>query len=79
MCHGSEVVGFGRLLRRYCIDNGAMIAQAGVLSFLYNGETKLADTVCSQRYRTNEMEKLWPCCILVYTLLCFLSRYFVGA
>ncbi|CBK22072.2 uncharacterized protein [Blastocystis hominis] len=46
--------------QRYCIDNGAMIAQAGVLSYLYNGETKLADTVCSQRYRTDEMEILWP-------------------
>ena len=45
--------------QRYCIDNGTMIAQAGVLSYLYNGATQLADTVCSQRYRTDEMPIVW--------------------
>lgn len=45
--------------QRYCIDNGTMIAQAGVLSYLYNGATRLADTVCSQRYRTDEMPIVW--------------------
>lgn len=35
---------------RYCIDNGAMIAQAGVYTYLYNGAIELKDTVCSQRY-----------------------------
>lgn len=47
-------------MNRYCIDNGTMIAQAGVLSYLFNGATKLEDTVCSQRYRTDEMEIVWP-------------------
>lgn len=45
--------------QRYCIDNGTMIAQAGVLSYLYNGPTELKDTVCSQRYRTDEMKIVW--------------------
>ena len=45
--------------QRYCIDNGTMIAQAGVLSYMYNGPTELKDTVCSQRYRTDEMEIVW--------------------
>ena len=45
--------------QRYCIDNGTMIAQAGVLSYMYNGPTDLHDTVCSQRYRTDEMKIVW--------------------
>ena len=45
--------------QRYCIDNGVMIAQAGVLSYMYNGATALEDTVCSQRYRTDEMPIVW--------------------
>ena len=45
--------------QRFCIDNGTMIAQAGVLSYMYNGATQLADTVCSQRYRTDEMPIVW--------------------
>ena len=65
MRHGPKVVLSAILPFRYCIDNGAMIAQAGVLSYLYNGETKFADTVCSQRYRTDEMEILWPCSYFV--------------
>lgn len=35
---------------RYCIDNGAMIAQAGVLQFQYGDATPLTDATCSQRY-----------------------------
>ena len=45
--------------QRYCIDNGVMIAQAGVLSYMYNGATALEGTVCSQRYRTDEMPIVW--------------------
>ena len=44
---------------RICLDNGVMIAQAGVLSYMYNGATALEDTVCSQRYRTDEMPIVW--------------------
>jgi N6-L-threonylcarbamoyladenine synthase len=35
---------------RYCIDNGAMIAQAGVLQYQHGDITKLEDATCSQRY-----------------------------
>lgn len=35
---------------RYCIDNGAMIAQAGVLQFQYGELTPLTDATCTQRY-----------------------------
>lgn len=34
---------------RYCIDNGAMIAQAGVLQFQYGDITPMEDATCSQR------------------------------
>jgi N6-L-threonylcarbamoyladenine synthase len=34
---------------RYCIDNGAMIAQAGLLQFQHGGITELKDTWTTQR------------------------------
>lgn len=39
----------GRAGRRYCIDNGAMIAQAGVCAYRCGERTALADTWCTQR------------------------------
>ena len=44
---------------RYCIDNGAMIAQAGWEMFRTGQLTKLEDTWCTQRYRTDEVEVTW--------------------
>ncbi|XP_062509193.1 tRNA N6-adenosine threonylcarbamoyltransferase-like [Corticium candelabrum] len=44
---------------RYCIDNGAMIAQAGWEMFKTGQITKLEDTWCTQRYRTDEVEVTW--------------------
>jgi N6-L-threonylcarbamoyladenine synthase len=44
---------------RYCIDNGAMIAQAGIFSFQMNLTTPLHDATCTQRYRTDAMEIIW--------------------
>lgn len=58
---------------RYCIDNGAMIAQAGVLQYLSGLKNKtiskhptdkelketLKETVCTQRFRTDEVETTW--------------------
>lgn len=35
--------------QRYCIDNGAMIAQAGVLQFQYGETTSLKEATCTQR------------------------------
>lgn len=58
---------------RYCIDNGAMIAQAGILSFIAGVKkgtipkkpTKrqvldnLKETTCTQRFRTDEVVTEW--------------------
>lgn len=35
--------------RRFCIDNGIMIAHAGLLSYRMGYETPLDDTACTQR------------------------------
>lgn len=44
---------------RYCIDNGAMIAQAGILSLQFGVTTLLEDSWCTQRYRTDSSKILW--------------------
>ncbi len=44
---------------RYCIDNGAMIAQAGIFAYQMNNLTLFEDTTCTQRYRTDQMEIIW--------------------
>lgn len=48
---------------RYCIDNGAMIAQAGIFALQHGVKTPLEDTWCTQRYRTDQVETIWrpPC------------------
>lgn len=35
---------------RYCIDNGAMIAQAGIFSYQMNQITPLSESTCTQRF-----------------------------
>jgi N6-L-threonylcarbamoyladenine synthase len=44
---------------RYCIDNGAMIAQAGLLAHITGAETPLAQATCTQRFRTDEVLVNW--------------------
>lgn len=44
---------------RYCIDNGAMIAQAGIMSLLFGITTPLKDTWCTQRFRTDQVKAIW--------------------
>jgi N6-L-threonylcarbamoyladenine synthase len=44
---------------RYCIDNGAMIAQAGILSLQFGVVTKLEDSWCTQRFRTDSSHIVW--------------------
>lgn len=44
---------------RFCIDNGAMIAQAGWEMFRSNQVTPFDETTCTQRYRTDEVEVTW--------------------
>ena len=46
---------------RYCIDNGAMIAYAGVLQFITNGKKgmDLRECTFTQRFRTDEVLVTW--------------------
>ncbi|KAJ6621245.1 O-sialoglycoprotein endopeptidase [Mycena sp. CBHHK59/15] len=44
---------------RFCIDNGIMIAQAGLLSFRMGFETPLSKSTCTQRFRTDEVHVSW--------------------
>jgi N6-L-threonylcarbamoyladenine synthase len=44
---------------RYCIDNGCMIAYAGLLQFQYGFRTELADSTVTQRFRTDEVLVNW--------------------
>lgn len=45
---------------RFCIDNGAMIAQAGLLQFRMGGIIKdLSETVVLQKFRTDEVYVSW--------------------
>ncbi|XP_032199032.1 probable tRNA N6-adenosine threonylcarbamoyltransferase [Mustela erminea] len=44
---------------RFCIDNGAMIAQAGWEMFRAGHRTPLSDSGITQRYRTDEVEVTW--------------------
>ena len=48
---------------RYCIDNGAMIGQAGIMSLLFGITTPIKDTWCTQRFRTDQVKAVWraPC------------------
>ncbi|KAJ8596995.1 O-sialoglycoprotein endopeptidase [Rhizopogon salebrosus TDB-379] len=44
---------------RFCIDNGIMIAQAGLLSYRMGFQTALAKSTCTQRFRTDEVHVTW--------------------
>ena len=44
---------------RFCIDNGAMIAQAGWEMFRSGQVTPMEDTWITQRFRTDEVEVTW--------------------
>ncbi|GMI25138.1 hypothetical protein TeGR_g13881 [Tetraparma gracilis] len=44
---------------RYCIDNGAMIAQAGIFAYQHGEVTRLEDSTVSQRHRTDNQKVLW--------------------
>jgi len=45
---------------RYCIDNGAMIAWAGYLSYLKNPKgISVREADCTQRFRTDEVYVSW--------------------
>lgn len=44
---------------RFCIDNGIMIAHAGLLAYRMGQTNELNDTVCTQRFRTDEVFVEW--------------------
>lgn len=44
---------------RYCIDNGIMIAHAGLLAYETGVSTPLAESICTQRHRTDEVFVNW--------------------
>ncbi|KAF8922426.1 peptidase M22 glycoprotease [Mucidula mucida] len=44
---------------RFCIDNGIMIAQAGLLSYRMGHVTPLAKSSCTQRFRTDQVLVSW--------------------
>jgi len=42
-----------------CVDNGAMIAWAGLLQHKSGRRPSVEDTLIDQRYRTDEVEVTW--------------------
>ncbi|ODV83099.1 hypothetical protein CANARDRAFT_9952 [[Candida] arabinofermentans NRRL YB-2248] len=44
---------------RFCIDNGIMIAHAGLLSYRMGDFTELSESVCTQKFRTDEVLVKW--------------------
>jgi N6-L-threonylcarbamoyladenine synthase len=45
--------------QRYCIDNGAMIAQAGIFAYQMGHECNMNNATCTQRFRTDAVEVTW--------------------
>ena len=44
---------------RFCIDNGIMIAHAGLLAYRMGFVTVLEESICTQRFRTDEVLVNW--------------------
>lgn len=44
---------------RFCIDNGIMIAQAGMLAYQTGFTTPLKESTCTQRFRTDDVLVKW--------------------
>ena len=44
---------------RFCIDNGIMIAHAGLLAYETGFQTPLEESTCTQRFRTDEVWVKW--------------------
>ena len=44
---------------RFCIDNGIMIAHAGLLAYETGSTTVLEDSTCTQRFRTDQVLIKW--------------------
>ena len=46
-------------VHRFCIDNGIMIAHAGLLAYETGFQTPLEESTCTQRFRTDEVHIKW--------------------
>jgi len=44
---------------RFCIDNGIMIAHAGLLAYKTGFRTAIEESTVTQRFRTDEVEVTW--------------------
>ncbi|KAJ0413871.1 tRNA N6-adenosine threonylcarbamoyltransferase [Aspergillus carlsbadensis] len=44
---------------RFCIDNGIMIAQAGILAYKTGFRTAFKESTCTQRFRTDDVFVQW--------------------
>lgn len=44
---------------RFCIDNGIMIAHAGLLAYRTGSTTSMEDSTCTQRFRTDKVLVKW--------------------
>ena len=44
---------------RYCIDNGAMIAQAGIFALQHGIQTEMKNATCTQSFRTDQVHAVW--------------------
>jgi len=44
---------------RFCIDNGIMIAHAGLLAYRTGFRTPIEESTCTQRFRTDEVHVAW--------------------
>lgn len=44
---------------RFCIDNGIMIAHAGLLAYRMGFETPVEESTCTQRFRTDDVWVQW--------------------
>lgn len=44
---------------RYCIDNGLMIAHAGMEMYKTGSETPIEESICTQRFRTDQVYVAW--------------------
>ncbi|SCU92760.1 LAMI_0E11914g1_1 [Lachancea mirantina] len=60
MCHERSNGQVHATDERFCIDNGVMIAQAGLLQYRMGGAVKdLSETVVTQKFRTDEVYVAW--------------------
>jgi hypothetical protein len=58
---------------RYCIDNGAMIAWAGLLQHRSGNKFSIEDSSVTQRFRTDEVECTWRLQVSYFYIRLFTS------